>query len=88
MGEDNLNTLHKWKNFEVILENHPIFVYPRVNNESESTFKHHPNVHFINAPLVEISSTFIRENIKAKKNVRPLLPEAVWNFIDRDNLYR
>lgn len=88
MGEDNLNTLHKWKNHEVILENHAIFVYPRINYGPESDCKNHPNVHLIKAPQVEISSTFVRENIRLRKNVRPLLPEAVWNFIDRDNLYR
>ena len=88
MGEDNLNSLHKWKNYEVILENHPIYVYPRIHAESEkSIVKNHINIHYINAPVVEISSTFIRENIKKKKNVQPLLPAKVWEYIDHNNLY-
>ena len=88
MGEDNLNSLHKWKNYEVILENHPIYVYPRIQAESEkSIVENHKNIHYINAPVVEISSTFIRENIKKKKNVQPLLPSKVWEYIDHNNLY-
>jgi nicotinate-nucleotide adenylyltransferase len=92
MGEDNLKSLHKWKNYEVILQNHEIYVYPRVNsiaiNEENKVLKNNPNIHFIDAPIVEISSTFIRENIKKKKNVQPLLPAKVWEYIDHDNLYK
>jgi len=79
MGEDNLKSFHKWKNQEVILQNHDIYVYPRIASESENNsnlvLKNNPNIHTIDAPIVEISSTFIRENIKNRKNVRPLMPE-------------
>lgn len=89
MGEDNLKSLHKWKNYEVILENHDIYVYPRISSEKENLeVKNHPKIHTINAPIVEISSTLIRENIKKNKNVRPLLPEKVWEYIDHNNLYK
>jgi len=89
LGEDNLNSLHKWKNQEVILQNHEIYVYPRISSELEnSIYKTNPKVHIIDAPIVEISSTFIRENIKNKKNVRPLMPEKVWEYIDHNNLYK
>ena len=92
MGEDNLKSFHKWKNHEVILQNHEIYVYPRISSESEKNqnldFKNNPKVHTIDAPIVEISSTFIRENIKNKKNVRPLMPEKVWEYIDHNNLYK
>jgi nicotinate-nucleotide adenylyltransferase len=95
MGEDNLKSFHKWKNYEVILENHAIYVYPRVdengqtNNDSDNYgFKNHPKVHFIDAPIVEISATFIRNSIKNKKNIQPLLPNKVWEYIDHNNLYR
>jgi nicotinate-nucleotide adenylyltransferase len=99
MGEDNLKSFHKWKNYEVILQNHDIFVYPRLDaNDRTSkitpskynylTIKNHPKVHYINAPIVEISATFIRESIKNKKNVQPLLPNKVWEYIDHNNLYK
>lgn len=89
MGEDNLRTFQKWKNWEVILENHEIYVYPRISSEIENiTLKNHPKVQVIDAPVVEISSTFIRKSIKNKKNVRPLLPAKVWEYIDYNNLYK
>lgn len=89
MGEDNLKTFHKWKNYDVILQNHNIFVYPRISSEIENLeFKNHPKIHFIDAPVVEISSTFIRENIKKGKNIQPLLPNKVWEYIDHNNFYK
>lgn len=89
IGEDNLKTFHKWKNYEVILQNHDLYVYPRISSETENLeLKNHPKVHIIEAPVVEVSSTFIRENIKNKKNVRPLLPSKVWEYIDHNNFYK
>lgn len=86
MGEDNLNSFHKWKNYEVILERHHIYVYPRIL-DAKSELINHPKVHKIEAPVVEISSTFIRNGIKQKKNIRPLLPQKVWEHIDRNLFY-
>jgi nicotinate-nucleotide adenylyltransferase len=89
MGEDNLKSLHKWKNYEVILEHHKIYVYPRISSEGENLeLKNHPRVHLIDAPVVEISSTDIRHNIKKGKNVQPLLPHKVWEYIDHNNFYK
>jgi len=99
MGEDNIRSLHKWKNYQTILENHAIYVYPRLEakgqtSESVATdaeadlFKNHPKIHLIDAPVVEISSTFIRENIKKGKNVQPLLPSKVWKYVDHNNFYK
>ena len=89
MGEDNLKSLHKWKNYEFILQNHDIYVYPRISSEVENLeFKNHPKIHMIDAPVVEISSTFIRNGIKNKKNIQPLLPEKVWKYIDHNNFYK
>lgn len=89
MGEDNLKSLHKWKNYEHLMANHDIYVYPRISVEEDLyQFKDHANVHMIAAPIVEISSTFIRENIRINKNIQPMLPAEVWSYIDRNNLYR
>jgi nicotinate-nucleotide adenylyltransferase len=92
MGEDNLRSFHKWKNYEAILAHHDIYVYPRIATTTDagenSIFKNHPKIHLIDAPVVEISSTSIRENIKKGKNVLPLLPSKVWEYIDHNNFYK
>lgn len=89
MGEDNLVHFHKWKNYEVILENHHIYVYPRVSNEIiTSQFDAHPNIHKVDAPIMELSSTFIRQSIKLGKNIKPMLPENVWEYLDIMNFYK
>jgi len=89
MGGDNLKSFHKWKNFEVILEHHSIYVYPRISKgQTESMFVGHPKIHRVEAPIMEISSTFIRENHRLGKNIRPLLPEKVWKYMDEMNFYR
>jgi nicotinate-nucleotide adenylyltransferase len=89
MGEDNLKSLHKWKNYEVILENHEIYVYPRIasGNMSEE-FRGNPKIKRVDAPVIEISATFIRNSIRESKNVRPLLDQKVWEFIDEMNFYK
>lgn len=88
MGEDNLKSLHKWKNYELLLENYEIYVYPRVTKLSDNNLSNHSSIHFVDAPIVEISSTHIRKNIKEGKNVEPLLPHSVWNYIDEMNFYK
>ena len=90
MGEDNLKSFHKWKNFEVILKHHELYVYPRIYSDrtAETQFDDHERVHRIAAPIMEISATFIRNAIKEKKNIRPLLPCNVWQYIDEMNFYK
>ena len=89
MGEDNLKSFHKWKNHDVIIENHHIYVYPRISsNKIKTRFDGHKKIHLIDAPIMELSSTFIRKSIKAGKNVKPMLPEFVWEYVDEMNFYR
>ena len=89
MGEDNLKSLHKWKNYETILEHHNIYVYPRISEgKVETQFENHPKIHRVEAPIVEISSTMIRNGIKNKKNVQPLMSSNVWRFVDEMNFYK
>jgi nicotinate-nucleotide adenylyltransferase len=87
IGQDNLATFHKWKNHEEILKHHKLFVYPRPN-AGKSKFDDHPNVSFTQAPMMDISSTFIREAIKMKKDVRFFLPEKAWEYVDSMNFYK
>ncbi len=89
MGEDNLKSFHKWKNYELILKHHHIYVYPRISEgKIETSFKGHPKIHRVDAPIMELSSTFIRSSIKSGKNIRPMLPENVWEYLDEMNFYR
>ena len=91
MGEDNLKNLHKWKNAENLIENNQIIVYPR-KLESEKTeenpFLNHANISLIDAPILELSATQIREMIKLNQNVRPMLPPEVFEFLDGSSFYK
>ncbi|MEM8508727.1 MAG: nicotinate (nicotinamide) nucleotide adenylyltransferase [Bacteroidota bacterium] len=89
MGEDNLKRFHKWKNYEAILENYSMYCYPRISSGAlDHQFQGHPKIHRIDAPIMEISSTFIRKQHKAGKNIRAMLPDAVWRYMDEMNFYR
>lgn len=87
MGEDNLASFTKWKNYEEILKHHKLYVYPRPNSNSES-LKTHPNVIMTQAPLMDISSTMIRQAIKDKKNMSSFVPQAVWQYLDEMSFYK
>ncbi|MCK0161044.1 nicotinate (nicotinamide) nucleotide adenylyltransferase [Allomuricauda sp. F6463D] len=89
MGEDNLKSFHKWKNYETILEQYAIHVYPRISHmDIVHQFEGHPKITKVDAPIMEISSTFIRKSHKAGKNIRPMLPYSVWKYMDEMNFYR
>ena len=88
MGEDNLMSLSDWKDSDSIIERYPIYVYPRKLNSNIVTPELKGKINNIQAPIIEISSSFIRASIKAGKNIRPFLTEAVWNYLDEMNLYK
>ncbi len=89
MGEDNLKSFHKWKNYQVILDRYAIYCYPRISEGVvETQFNDHPKITKVNAPIMEISSTFIRNGITSGKNIRPMLPYEVWKYIDEMNFYK
>jgi len=89
MGEDNLKSFHKWKNYEVILERYSIFVYPRISEGIvENEFLKNDKITRVPAPIIELSSTFIRKAVKEGKNIRPMLPEKVWKYLDEMNFYK
>jgi nicotinate-nucleotide adenylyltransferase len=87
IGQDNLQNFDKWKNHEHILDQHHLYVYPRPDCTS-GKFGDHPKVHLTQAPIMDISSTFIRNALRAKKDMRFFLPEKVWDYIDSMNFYR
>lgn len=90
MGEDNLGSLHKWKNAETLVNRHQIIVYPRIFSceKKESEYLQHENISVVNAPIIELSATEIRNMIKEGKNVRPMLPPEVFEYLDGSSFYR
>lgn len=90
MGEDIVKTLPKWKNADLLLEHHKIIVYPRISNgeKTQSREALHKNIEFIAAPIIELSSTKIRQMLKAGNNVRPMLPPEVFEYLDGSNFYK
>ncbi len=89
MGEDNLVSFPKWKNYDLILERYELYVYPRKTNRTiPKQFQNNPKIILIDAPQIELSSSAIRKAIKAKQNIRPLLPPESWLYLDEMNFYK
>ncbi len=86
MGSDGFQNLNKWKNAEAIIKSYPILIYKRPGFEITET--HGANIRLLNAPLLEISSTHIRELIRKKKSISYLVTEAVKSEIESNNYYR
>ena len=80
MGEDNLLKFDQWKDYDKIFEEVEVLVYPRPYTPN-TQLKIHPRVHIFNTPLLDISSTYIRENIKYGKSIKYLVPETVEKYI-------
>ncbi|HVN57517.1 MAG TPA: nicotinate (nicotinamide) nucleotide adenylyltransferase [Bacteroidales bacterium] len=93
MGEDNLYTLHKWKNANEIVRNHKILVYPRAGVARPplpqlDKILEEADIKWVNAPLMEISGTFIRNGIRTGKDMSFFLPPKVWKYIREMHFYR
>jgi len=87
MGADNLASLKKWKNYEVLLKNYKIYVYPRPGTDL-SEWENHPSITLTATPQMEISSTFVRQSLKENKNIQFFVPDNVIDFMDSKNMYR
>lgn len=87
MGGDNLGSFHKWKNYETILNNHEIYVYKRPSYEL-GELESHESISLFDAPMMEISSSYIRNEIKAGRSIRYLVPEKVEDHILEAGVYR
>lgn len=86
MGEDNLDHLHKWKDFQEILHGWPIHCYPRHGSDGLG-FAKYPQVHKFELPLLDISATKVRELVAAGKSVRFMVTERVAEYIQKEGLY-
>ena len=87
MGGDNLASLNKWKNYEAILENHPIICYSRPNVDVQN-LNLEGSITILDAPLMQISSSHIRDQIAKGHSVKYLMPLEAWQYLDEMNFYR
>lgn len=87
MGGDNLASLHLWKNYEQLLAGYDIYVYKRPSFDA-GALASHPRVRLCEAPMLDISATYIRECLRTGKSVRYLVPDAVWEYLESGTLYR
>ncbi len=87
MGGDNLGTLHKWKNYELLLEHYAIYVYQRPDYEL-GPLAEHPKIQLFEAPLMQISASYIRRCIQSGRSIQYLVPEKVYEYLSSSSLYR
>ena len=87
MGGDNLGSLHKWKNYELILRDYQLYVYQRPSYDL-GDLQNHENVTIVEAPLMKISASYIRNSIKDGLSVQYLVPDPVFEYLSSSSLYR
>jgi nicotinate-nucleotide adenylyltransferase len=91
LGEDNYQNLHKWKDHSEIVDKHRLLIYPRRLSSSavvrENNIENSQAVLYTKAPMIEISSTYIREAIENNQDVQYLLPDPVISYIGNNHLY-
>jgi len=86
IGQDNLTSFNKWKNYEAILAKFHLYVYPRPNAKT-STLEEHPSISVVSSPLFDISATYIRKQLSSGKSVKYLLPEGLEYYIQQKKFY-
>ncbi|MCR5445308.1 MAG: nicotinate-nucleotide adenylyltransferase [Bacteroidales bacterium] len=86
MGSDNLSTFKKWRNYQYILDHYRLLVYPRPGSE-HCELASHPSVTMVDVPMMDISSSYIRQQIAAHKDVRYLLTEPVYKYLTEMHFY-
>ncbi|HZV69884.1 MAG TPA: nicotinate (nicotinamide) nucleotide adenylyltransferase [Saprospiraceae bacterium] len=88
MGSDNLETIHKWKNYDLLVGRYTIHIYNRPGSLSGKPPEHALDIRFHEVPMLNISSTFIRQRIASGLSIRYMVPESVYQFLDGSRLYR
>jgi nicotinate-nucleotide adenylyltransferase len=86
LGEDNVDQLPKWKNHQILVDNHKVYAYQRIGQKTAHQYTHH-NIHFIEAPLLNISATYIRQLIKSNQSIKYLVPPIVEEMILAKKFY-
>ena len=87
MGADNLISLPRWKNYEQIIDRYDIIVYNRPNYE-DAELKFHKRVTFLEAPLLNISSSYIRRCVKEGKSIQYLTTDKVFEYLEETPIYK
>ncbi len=85
-GTDILPSFHKWKNYRQLLEQYELYIYNRPHYDP-GEYRQHPGIRFFDAPLLEISASFIRDSIKKGREVRYMLPQKVHEYIREMHFY-
>ena len=88
IGGDNWEYFDKWKDYQTILREYKIIIYPRLGETIEIEEQYKDTVKLVTAPIVEVSSTFIRNNLREGKEMRAFVTEKVYDYILNDNLYK
>ena len=87
MGSDSFQNIKNWKNYQHLLENYPVYVYTRPGHIPART-EAAANIYYLNAPMLEISATHIRNTVRSGKSIRYLVPDKVMEEIERNGYYR
>lgn len=88
IGSDNWSVFDRWKGYERLIRDYRILIYPRLGVNVVIPEQYRETIQPVNAPVIEISSTFIRHSIRDGKNIRAFLPPAVYTYIEQNRLYR
>lgn len=88
MGGDNLESIHKWKNYELLLERYPIHIYARGQTDYDVSAFGKADIRIYEVPQLDLSSTYIRQSIAAGQSIRYMVPERVFEFLEGSRLYR
>jgi nicotinate-nucleotide adenylyltransferase len=86
MGSDSFQNIHRWKNFELLLKNYPVIIYDRPAFQIKESYG--AQLEIVKAPMLDISSTYLREQIKNKKSIRYLTPDEVCAYISENTYYQ
>ena len=86
-GMDSLQNFPNWREYQKILDNYSLLVFPRAGYDG-GELAHHPNVTVVETPVIEISSTFIRNCVKEGRDVRHFMPEKAFRYMDEMRFYK